>query len=165
MKFTLGTFTNSAKDDIQVGLTIFNDGILADTYSSTKDSDELLEHLAKLHIDLGYAFNPSMIRRKSHLSQVIVRCAKQLASLNPKLEAFAKRISEAGGGEPAFGCAVLEFWPDQTRSTKPATFSFQKRKGDAFNDDRYWSQAGLSTHKHLELPNTGSCGASHPLLR
>lgn len=151
MKFASGTFTNSASDDLQVAMAIYGDGIAADTYSSTKDSDEFLEQAAKVLLDLRYAYDPSMVRRKSYFSQVVVRCAHQLASLNPKLEAFAKKISEAGGGETAFGCGALEFWPDQTRSNKPANFSIQKRAGDAFSDDRYWSQAGLSTEKHVAL--------------
>jgi hypothetical protein len=151
MKFTLGKFTNSAGADVHVGLTVYSDGLGADTYSSTKDSDEFLGQAVKLLVDLGYAYHPSMVRRLGYLSQVVVRCAKGVESLNPKLEAFAKRISEAGGGETAFGCAALEFWPDQTRSIKPANFSFQKRSGDPFGDDRYWSQAGLPTDKHIEL--------------
>ena len=149
MKFTLGTFTNSADDEIQVGLIVYSDGIAADTYSSTKDSEEFLGQVAKFLLEMGYAYDPSMIRRKSYLSQVVVRCSHQLASLNPKLDDLAKRISEAGGGEITYGCAVLEFWPDQTRSDKPVNFSFQKRSGDT--EDRYWSQAGLPTDKHMDV--------------
>jgi hypothetical protein len=151
MKFGLGTFTNSAENEVQVGLAIYGDGLAADTYSTTKDSDEFLEQVGKLLINVGYTFDPSMVRRKSYLSQVVVRCERQLSALNPKLEAFAKRIADAGGGKTTFDCAVLEFWPDQTRSNKPANFSFQNRAGDAFDDDRYWSQAALPTEKHIEL--------------
>ena len=43
MIFALGTFENRNHDDVQIGLTIWGDGIAADTYSSTEDSDEFLE--------------------------------------------------------------------------------------------------------------------------
>jgi len=151
MKLGLGTFRNSAGDDLHVGLTIYSDGMAADTYSSTKDAEEFLEQGLRLVLDLKYAYDSSVVQRKGYLSQVVVRCPRQLASLNPKLEAFAKRISEAGGATTTFGCSVLEFWPDQTKSVKPANFSFQKRTGDQYSDNQYWSQAGLPTDKHLDL--------------
>jgi hypothetical protein len=150
MKFGAGTFENSTGDDVQVGLTIYDDGFVADAFSSTRDTDEFLGHAVKLLPEHGYAFDPSMVRKRKYLSQVVVRCSGQLASLNPKLGAFAKRIADVGGGE-AFRCAAIEFWPDQSRVDKPANFSFQKRAGDNYGDDRYWSQASLPTEAHIEL--------------
>lgn len=151
IKFTQGTFTNSDGDPAAVELTIWSDGVGADTYSSTKDSDEFLNEVCDVLPEIGYVFDPVMIRRKAYNSHVVVRCSKPLASLNPKLEEFSKRISSEIGGATIFGFAGIEFWPDQTQVLKPAPFSFQKRTGDAFSDNRYWSQAPLPTDKHLEL--------------
>jgi hypothetical protein len=151
MVFTLGTFTNRNHDRVQVGLTIWSDGIAADTYSSTRDSDEFLDGALKILPELGYAFDPAMIRRKTYNSQIFVRCQKNLSALNPRLDAFARKISIAVGQETLFGCAAVEFWPDPAQAFKPVNFSFQKRQGDALASDRYWSQAGLPTDKHLEL--------------
>jgi len=150
MKFTLGTFTKSKGDIIQVGLTIWSDGVAADTYSSTDDSEEFLQDIARLLAELGYRYEPTMVRRKVFISQIFVQCTKRLKTLNPQLEAFAKKISSSAFDIP-FEAAAIEFWPDQTRTFKPANFSFQKRTGDAADEDRYWSQAPLSTSKHLEL--------------
>src|ERR1700683_4444745 len=150
MKFTSGTFTNSLGDDLQVGLTIFSDGFAADAYTSTKACDEFLEQAISLLSQMGYFFERSMVQRKSYLSQVVVRCTGKLASLNPKLEAFAKQITESVGGA-AFDFAGLEFWPDQTQVYKPANFSFQRKTGDPSSSDRFWSQAPLPTDRHLEL--------------
>jgi hypothetical protein len=76
-----------------------------------------------------------------------------MSLLNPKLDDFAARIASSLGGNPAFGFASIEFWPDQTQSYKPSTFSFQRRAGDPFGDNRYWSQAPLPTDEHLKLLN------------
>ena len=151
MKLTQGTFTNSKDDTLHVALTIWNDGMVADTFSSTTDSDEFLAQVAKLLPELGYAYEPAMVRRQAHLSQIFIRCAKRLAGLTPKLQDFSKKVSEASEGGAFYDCSAIEFWPDQTQTIKRANFSFQKRAGDALDDDRYWSQAGVHTKKHLEL--------------
>jgi hypothetical protein len=151
MVFTLGSFTNRNNDEVQVGLTIWSDGVAADTYSTTADSDEFLDQVVKLFPELGYSFEPPMIQRKAYNSQLLVRCEKHLSALNPRLSEFAKKLSEASGNETIIEPAAIEFWPDQNQVQKTANFSFQRKSGAAFADNRYWSQAGLSTEKHLEL--------------
>lgn len=151
MAFTLGTFANRNHDHVQVGLTIWSDGIAADAYSSTDDSDEFLEAAIKVLPELGYYFDPAMVRYKAHNSQVIVKCQNNLSALNPRLEGFIKRLSASVDPQLVFECSAIEFWPDQTRTPRPANFSFQRKNGTAFADNRYWSQAGMPTQKHLEL--------------
>ena len=146
-----GTFTNSKHDPLQVGLTIWSDGIAADSTSSTNDADEFLESATGVLPGLGYRFDAGMVRRKTYHSQIIVQCRKSLSALNPQLDGFSKKLKEATGQQIDFGFAALEFWPDQTQIFKPVNFSFQRKTGDPFTGDRYWSQAGLPTDKHLEL--------------
>jgi hypothetical protein len=153
LKFTQGTFVNSANDPVTVGMTVWSDGLGVDAYSSTKDCDEFLDETCKILSGIGYVLDPGIARRKTYLSQVVVRSSKPLRGLNPGLEEFSKKISSAFGGATTFGFSGIEFYPDQTQVYKPSTFSFQKRIGDAFSDDRYWSQAPLPTDKHLELLN------------
>jgi hypothetical protein len=150
MIFTLGSFTNRNDDEIQVGLTIWSDGVAADTYSTTADSDEFLDQVAKLLPEAGYAFEPVMIQRKAYLSQLFVKCEKHLSELNPRLTEFARKLSGVSG-DRTIQPAAIEFWPDQEHTHRAANFSFQRKSGAAFADNRYWSQAGLSTEKHLEM--------------
>jgi hypothetical protein len=150
MVFTLGSFTNRNNDEIQVGMTLWSDGIAADTYSTTVDADEFLDQVVKLLPGLGYTFEPAMIRRKGHLSQLFVGCEKHLPVLNPRLTEFAKKLSSASSDE-ALELAAIEFWPDPILTQKTANFSFQRKTGVAFAENRYWSQAGLSTDMHLEM--------------
>jgi hypothetical protein len=150
MIFTQGSFTNRNDDEIQAALTIWSDGIAADTYSTTADSDEFLDQVVKLLPEVGYKFEPEMIQRKAHLSQLFVRCERHLSGLNPRLAEFARKLSGVSGGEP-IEPAAIEFWTDQAQTQRTANFSFQRKSGAAFVDNRYWSQAGLSTDKHLEM--------------
>jgi len=150
IKFTNGEF---AKDDgtvLAVNCTIFSDGVAADTYSSTADSEILLEEILGSLPSLGLVYRPEMVRRRFYVSQLNVRCDKQLCALNPKLVEFAKRISSAVG-ETVYDFSALEFWPDQTRVVKPANFSFQHKINDPHGSDHYWSQAALPTEMHLEF--------------
>jgi hypothetical protein len=151
MKFMQGEFVKDDGTVITVHVTLFTDGIAADTYSSTEDSDDFLNTALGNLPDLGFAYDPTMVRRKVHMSQLHVMCSKPLSALNPKLDELAFKISSGIGGASEFGFAAIEFWPDQTKAYKPVNFSFQRRIGDSFSDSRYWSQAPLSTAQHLEL--------------
>jgi hypothetical protein len=141
MKFSLGTFITSAGDAIQVAFTLYSDGMAADTYSCTDASEEFLNEIARLFVELGYVFDPSMIRRKIYLSQLFITSDKSLTGLNVKLAGFAGRISDTASLGIPYATAGIEFWPDQSKVFKPANFALQKRAGDGPEDDRYWSQA------------------------
>jgi len=149
MIFGQGTFTNHNSDEVQVGLTLWSDGIAADTYSNTNDSDEFLNGLIEILPQEGYVFEPAMIQRKAYNSHVIVRCEKHLSSLNPCLDEFSRKLSAAINPKVVFEPAAIEFWPNQ--ESKVANFSFQRKTGADFSDNRYWSQSALPTDKHLEL--------------
>lgn len=151
MKFENGSFTNGNGDVLPIKLTVFHDGLAADTYSATRDSDQFLEEVLGMLPELGFAYDPSMVRRKAYTSQLHVKCQRQLDQINPKLEAFARRISEVLGWQLSFGFAAIEFWPDPRQALKPANFSFQKRTGEELSSDRYWTQAPLPTDDHLRL--------------
>ena len=149
-KFIGGEFIKDDGTVIGLNVTVFSDGIWADTFSSTKDSEAFLEEALSELPALGFAFDQEMIRRKAYLSQVTVKCERALESLNPKLTEFADRLSSAVGGT-RFNMYAIELWPDQTLVHKPANFSFQRKVGEPLESNRYWSQAGVPTEKHLEL--------------
>lgn len=149
MKLLHGEFVNKDGTVLAVNCTVFNDGITVDTFSSTDDSEEILEEFLT-DLPEGFVYSPDMVTRKAYLSQVTVRCSKPLRSLNQKLADFANHISAALGG-PVFELSGIEFGPDQTLAIKPASFSFQRKIGEPYTSERYWSQAPVPTKKHLEL--------------
>lgn len=150
MRFTLGEFVKNDDTALAVNATIFSDSVTAETFSSTQDSEDFLDNVMNELPDLGFYYDPEMISRKTYVSQVVVRCTKRIASLNPALAEFARHVSSAVG-EGDFETAAIELWPDQSRAFKPSSFSFQRKTGEPSNSNRYWSQAALQTDKHLEL--------------
>lgn len=150
MKFLNGQFVKEDGTVLIVNATIFSDGIAADSYSSTGDSEDFLQMALGDFPDLGFAYEPGMVTRRAYVSQVTVRCGGHLRALNPRLAEFSNRVSSAVGGTP-FDLAAIELWPDQTQVFKPVNFSFQRKVGDPPSGDRYWSQAALATDRHLEL--------------
>jgi hypothetical protein len=150
MKFTLGEWARRDGTVLVLNLTIFKDFIAADTWSSTKDSEEFLESVLGGLSKLGFAYESEIVRRKAYVSQVHVKCSRPLSALNPRLAEFANRLSSAVGGT-VFDMAAIELWPDQAQALKPANFSFQRKIGEPSSSDRYWSQAAVPTDRHLEL--------------
>ena len=150
MKFTGGEFEKEDGTVIALNVTIYNNGISADTFSSTNDSEEFLQRALLVLPQLGFAFENEMVRRKDYNSQVTVKFGSRLKHLDKKLAEFAKVLSSASGGTE-FDVSGIEFWPDQTLLNKPVNFSFQRKSGDPADSDRYWSQAGVPTNTHLKL--------------
>jgi hypothetical protein len=150
MKFTGGEFIKADGTVIALNVTVYTDGISADTFSSTADSEYFLREALDDLPGLGFAFDKEMIRRKSYNSQLTVRCSGRLEYLNPRILEFASKISSASDSI-RFDVSAIELWPDQTILNKPVNFSFQRKAGDPWNGDRYWSQAGVPTDTHLEL--------------
>jgi hypothetical protein len=152
MKFLNGELIKEDGTTLVVNLTVFSDGIAADTFSNTKDSQEFLDVVLPTLAAHGFFYSPEMVRRTFYNSQLNVRCDRPLCALNPKLGELTNRLSAATGGN-VFDVSAIEFWPDQTQVVKPVNFSFQQKLGEPNGSGRYWSQAALPTDKHLEFLN------------
>lgn len=150
IKLMNGEFVKEDGTVLVLNVTIYTDGIAADTYCSTLDSEDFLNTALSELPELGFAYDAEMIRRKAYVSQVHVKCSRPLSVLNPGLTEFSARVSSAVGGT-VFDMAAIELWPDQRQVFKPANFSLQRRIGDPPDSDRYWSQAAVPTDMHLEL--------------
>src|SRR5258708_4580765 len=55
MKFMHGEYVNEDGDVLVINVTIYHDGIAADTYSSTKDSEKFLEEALGALPERGFA--------------------------------------------------------------------------------------------------------------
>jgi hypothetical protein len=154
LAFKRGSFP-LGNEDLTVELTLYNDGVIANTYSSTKATDIFIENTltnAAQEFDLKYGTD--LIRSKTHLSEIVVRMEKELGVLNPKLSDFAKRISEAYGHSWAnpFEVGGISFWSDTSLSAlKAAPFALERKVNVAFSEHRYFSRAPLHTDDHFKL--------------
>src|SRR5436853_7534082 len=72
-KFLGGSYRNAQGMDVMINFTRFDDGMVAETRSSTRDSEAFLEELAEWIVkDFGLVFRPEMIRMKGYVSDLTV---------------------------------------------------------------------------------------------
>jgi hypothetical protein len=140
-------------------LTLFNNGLVVDTRSSTADSEAIIEEGLQWMADtFGLVFRPDMIARKQYLSELVVRCAKPLDGLNPKLRPFAEKLSKAVS---KIANQPLEFQTSNiaigfdTLSTKLtfSPFRVERLIDVPFAENKFYAGAPLPTDLHIELLN------------
>lgn len=135
-------------------LTLYDDGMVIDTPSSTEDADrfgnDLLQSATR---EFALVYDETMIRRRLYLSEVIVRSDIALDRINPKLAAFSSRIADAMTHVPntQFQFAGISFWSAPNDSGVHKIFSLERQAGKFFSEKRYYSQAPLHTEEHMRL--------------
>ncbi len=153
VKFELGDFDIGGDYPIVVNLTFYNDGVIADSGSSTNHTDAFLEDMYAKFSELFKMPPPeSIIRKRVYLSQLYVSTDRSLEIINPKIKLISQYLSETvEEGNELFELGGISFWPDQISKVPPAPFRFERKIGAPFSENRYYSVAPLSTDKHLEL--------------
>jgi hypothetical protein len=155
LPFKRGEFQAREEVFVDVELTLFNDGLVANSSSSTEDTDRFLENvLASAVTKFSLTFDPSMVRRKLYLSEVNVKLDQPLANLNPKLAQFAEKLSSMCRtiiAQP-FEVGGLSLWADVTNAVyKAPPFLIERRINAPFNENRFYSKAPLQTEEHVTL--------------
>jgi hypothetical protein len=139
-------------EPIDVELRIYSDGFVGDTRSSTEDTDAFLSHvLLSAAKEFVLPYSPEIVRRRLYVSEMTVRCAKHLATVNPKLADFAGKLTQAVGAKSPLELASIGFWPDILPNPSASVFRFERKWGAEFSDIRYYTRAPLQTAKHLEI--------------
>lgn len=156
IKFSGGSFQKDPQHNIGVDLTIYNDGLIADTRSSTNDSDAFLDDFLNwISLEFGLAPYQEVLRTKLYVSELWVQTDKSLVALNPKLADFAKRLTSMIVGHEhhpiAFEPCGIIFWTDPTVANPPGPFRFERLIDVPFSENRYYSAAPLKTDLHIEL--------------
>ncbi|HYL36805.1 MAG TPA: hypothetical protein VEV17_12900 [Bryobacteraceae bacterium] len=153
LAFTGGSFQAREEFFVPVNFTMFSDGFLGETKSSTHDSDAFLEDLlTSASKEFGLSYEPSMILRKNYVSEMIVRPDRTLAGLNPKLKEFSNRLKSLTPNAPDFEVAGLSLWTSPpVAGSRPFIFSFERQANKPFQERRYYSQAPVQTEDHIKL--------------
>lgn len=157
LAFQLGTFSNSKKKPLSVTFTIYNNGLAAETASTTDDATEFLQDLANW-ISREFSFQPpdEAAIKKAYFSQVTVQLDTSLAMLNPKLQEIAgmlqANLKSLDGKPRQYAFAGISFWTEDVGQTfAPAQFRLEKKWGTPLSSNQYFSQAPLQTEQHLSL--------------
>ncbi|SRR6266851_935026 len=149
LAFKGGTFVGQRKVPLLVALSIYSDGLVADTMSSTDESTEFLNDLAKWLSDT-YGLNVPKERRVNYLSQIDFRSDVSLINLNRRLEAFAENLAKSVGRNYEVGS--IQLWTEDVG--KPGSLApvrIERKISAPFSANHYYSQAPLPTTAHMEL--------------
>ncbi len=155
LTFLLGTFTNSAKKPVNVSLSIFNNGITAETTSSTDDATEFLQDLTTwMTKDFGFQLPPDL--KKAYFSQLTAELDASLPTINPKLGMISGMLTakaKALDGKPRqFEIGAVNFWSEDVGAPlAPSMCRIERKWGAPLSSNQYFSIAPLETQQHLDL--------------
>lgn len=154
MTFQRGRFQAQEEISVEIAsLTIYDDGVVVDTTSTTEDgdrfADDLLGHAA---LEFKLTYDHETVRRKMYLSQLIVRSEMDLGSISPALATFAQKLPSnySGAPQPNFGVGGIAFWSEPNDSGVHRPFRVERQLGRTFAEQRFFSEALMKTHVHLE---------------
>jgi hypothetical protein len=152
LSFKGGTFVGQRKVPILVGLNIYFDGFVADTMSSTDETIEFLNDLAKWLNDT-YGLAVPRERRVNYLSQIDFRSDVPLVSLNRRLEAFVENLETfAKDKERHYEVGSIQLWTEDVgKPGSTAPVKIERKISAPFSANHYFSQAPLPTKAHIEL--------------
>lgn len=154
LKFERGRFQIKEEIYISVDLEIFKDGIVGNTRSSTKDTDEFLSDVLQFSAkEFSLPYSPDLVTAKMHVSELNVRMDAVLFDLNPNLVNFANTINSlCGVAVPPYEVSGLVINTDIAISRlKPAQFVIERKVGVPFDEKRYYSRAPVHTDEHERL--------------
>jgi hypothetical protein len=105
--FNEGEFVNRDGIPVIVKLTIFSDGVVSDAWSSTRDSEDLLEDAMKwLKEQHGFSLPADRRVKRLYLSQLTVSAGQGQIACRECLEALAKlataKLTETGRENKGF---------------------------------------------------------------
>ncbi|PYV76157.1 MAG: hypothetical protein DMG96_14980 [Acidobacteria bacterium] len=154
LSFKGGTFVGQRKVPILVGLNIYFDGLVADTMSSTDETTEFLNDLAKWLNDT-YGLAVPKERRVNYLSQIDFRSEVSLINLNRRLEAFAENLENlAKNAGRHYEVGSIQLWTEDIgKPGSLAPVKIERKISAPFSANHYYSQAPLPTAAHMELLN------------
>ena len=137
-------------------LTLWSDGIGIDMRSSTEDATEvLISALEWLKDEFELDYEPKKIKRWGYLSNLAFYSEADLDFLNPVLVRICQRLDEMttqlGREGLHFKTAAVHLNFDRYFKQMPlAPFRIERSVGSPFSENKYFSEAALSTALHLE---------------
>jgi hypothetical protein len=135
-------------------VTLFHNGIVVDTRSSTENSESVLLDI----LDQAQQILASkvIVTRKQFVSQFSFKSAMRFDNLNPVLTKIAKVVSEELSRGLRQPCIVepsaVKVTTDLTQiRVSPALFTIERREETPFFENTYFASAPLRTGLHMEL--------------
>jgi len=140
-------------------MVVYNDGIALDVRSNTTDAKAILVSMLEwLRDEFGLEFSSNMIKRWGYLSNIHFYSDLDLTGLNPILNLAANKISnfigQIGRGHHDYRVTKLAIDLDRFHQNPPqAAFRIETIIASPFEDQKFFSEAPLTTELHIELIN------------
>lgn len=152
LAFKAGTFTGARKIPVIVGLNVYNDGLVADTVSSTDETTEFLTDLASWLSDT-YGLIVPKERKVNYLSQIDFRSEVSLTNLNRQLGTFAENLQNLRrSADNNYEVGSIQFWTEDIgKPGSAAPVKIERKITAPFSANHYFSQAPLPTTDHIRL--------------
>jgi hypothetical protein len=150
--FKTGTFAVSDGDTITVNFSIYNDGLVAETWASTEKGDLFLDEVLRLACNRYGLVRPPNIK-KQYFSEVIVKLDHPISNgVTPKVVAFCEMLNKlfTRHNLPTFEVTGIGFGLDTSRSSyKPPGLIIERKLGASFSENRFFSRSPFTTQDHL----------------
>jgi hypothetical protein len=139
--------------------TIYNDGVVCDLSADSSIADSFIDDVIAWARDEQFlATQTSEVIRRAYLSNVDVQMDIDASTAFPGFDELCGRIAETirsyGQHAPDFKPTMFGFHGDVTTlpgKTGPPGFSLERREGESYEANRYFSKAPLTTADHVEL--------------
>lgn len=154
-EFKHGRLITSAEPVIIQQLTLFTDGVVADTTTSTDDSDRFLTDLtrwAEKEIP-----NLSPVGHRLYVSQIEVKVDAPIENHMPHLRPAGEKIRDLlkgyGQETPHYEVStlILSFDPIGKIPPQPGFFQIERRANLPYKENVWFAQAPLKTKDHIEI--------------
>ncbi len=139
-------------------LTIYYNGLLIDTRTSTAESERVLEEaLTWAANEFGIKYTQGSIMRKRYLSQVLITSDAPLLVPSKPVDCLASRINEKLQdiiGEPlVYKPTRLDLDFDRSMLQKPpvAFLTIQRAVGFSHSEGKYYSESPIPTEDHFAI--------------
>lgn len=150
--FESGAFLNPAGVPISVNLTLHDDGLVADTRSSTDDADLFLEDLLSWAAEKYQLPQYSELGvRKIYSSEITVSFQKTLDVFNEKFSAFVDAIKSGIPGQRDPMELVAIIFGSDPAAGRQQLLRIEREVSTPFGENRYYSYAPIQTAEHLKL--------------
>jgi hypothetical protein len=138
-------------------LTVYSGAIFVDTFSSTKDSKEILTGMLEwAREELGLSYQDGMIRKWGYISDLLFYTDfPLLASFSSPLQKLAEKtshVTEKLWDGLKYQSMSINIGHDPTaRKNGIASFIIQHRISSSFSENKYFSEAPLPTDLHIKF--------------
>jgi hypothetical protein len=154
MKFENGVFIGTNSEPIAVNLSIYEDGLIAETRASTEEADQFLnDALSWASEEYGLPHYSNLIVDKAYASELIVQLDLSNSIFGGKFAEFSTRLRRGISNNPKIPMEVtaFHFSPDPALTKKTAPFRIERLANVPFERNEYFSTAPVPTSEHTEI--------------